>query len=309
MSNSRKISPKLMLRVQACAILFMASKRKECIERIAEAKGIELEQAAIMYTLGALKRAKRQGVAKNYTQALDNLEAEQVGDRGNPITKSRQADKMSRYIDKLNRKNKGDVIVMDKVKYIHDYDFTFMERLPLAPIVAIIPKQLTPHFEVIDIKEKKQNMRNVGRVLGTLYAKWEEQTEQYNPINIITNRELDAKRAQVEKNLSLYFADYSARLSNTSYKLLKEIAQSDIKPTILMSDEGLKSDNKELKKLSWQAYTLYKGFPHKDAITGCQFIELIRQYINDDKPYDTQTVQSAMITHNINTDIALGIPT
>jgi len=261
MSNN-KLRPALMLRVQACAILFMASNRDR-IQRIADAKGIELDQAALMYTLGALKRAKRQGTARNYTEAIEQLEYSQVGDRGNPITKTAQADKVGRYISRINRINNGDVVTIEGVRYVNDYNNI---------VVIEGDRHSIPHYATIKTSMKQCKTRNVGAVLGTLYANWEAHINK-------TKLENSVQEARVSENLRLFFSDYQARLSNTSQKRVQELIKSDISPSILMG-KGKESDDMALKRLSWQAYRLYEGFPHKDAVTGCQFIELLRGYID-----------------------------
>jgi hypothetical protein len=253
-----------MSRVKACAILFLDSSRRDKIAEIADNQGITLDDAAIVYTLGALKRAKRQGTASTYNQALDNLEAEQVGDRGNPLARTLQADNISRHIDKINRINAGDKIVIDGVQYVHDYD-------------TIIMGTTIPHYTVID-NGKQQQQRKVGKVLGTLYARWQEQTDKTDPHSVLEQNESDKRRARVKENLRLFFADYKARLSPTSQKRLEELVENRIDSKVLMG-KGLSSDDKQLKRDSWGAYTLYDNFPHKDSVSGCDFIDLVREYI------------------------------
>jgi hypothetical protein len=70
-----------MARVRACVILFLGSPSADRIALIAQDKGVSLDDAAIAYTLGALKAAIRRCTVRTYSQALDRLEAEQMGDR------------------------------------------------------------------------------------------------------------------------------------------------------------------------------------------------------------------------------------
>jgi hypothetical protein len=57
----------------------MADKPDKISAIMADRNVSELEAARI-YTIGALKAAKRRGTAKNYREALELLEAEQIGE-------------------------------------------------------------------------------------------------------------------------------------------------------------------------------------------------------------------------------------
>jgi len=276
MSN-RVLPARLMHRVKACAILFMASKRAQRIAEIAEAKSISLEDASIMYVIGALKRAKRQGAARNYGQALERLEAEQVGDRGSQITKTLSADKRAREINKINRINEGEKFSVDGIRYCHDYD----------QIITIDgKKEAIPHFSII---EKIGSEPKPSKVLGTLYAEWEERQREADPaiqaekwINFETLKEEYKNRDSINNiintNLDLFFADYTARLSKTAKRRLYELVQSDTDPAYLMGN-GKSADNKAVRREARGARTLYEGFPHRESVTGIEFINLIRRHI------------------------------
>jgi len=264
MSNSKnKVLPNaVMNRVRACATIFMASQRAQRIAQIAEAKGISLEEAAIMYTIGALKRAKRQGTARNYTDALEKLEAEQVGDRGNQITKTISADKLSRTVSRINRINEGERFSIDGIHYVHDYD-----------LIATVDgkKEAIPHFEIV---EKEKSDPKPSKVLGTLYVEWEEKEKKSDPLECMINDSID-------RNLQLFFADYTSRLSKTAKKRLFELAESKTDPAYLM---GKGKTDPKVKREAWGAYTLYSGFPHKESISGVEFVDLVRQYVTPPAP-------------------------
>jgi len=275
MSN-RKLPERLMLRVKACALIFMASKRAYKIGQIADVKGIGFEDAAIMYTIGALKKVRRQGLARNYEQALERLEAEQVGDRGNQIAKTLSADKTAREVNRINRINDGEKFSIDGVKYHHDYN----------NIVTINgKKEAIPHFSII---EKKESEHRPNKVLGTLYAEWESRQIESDPaiqagkwINLETLKEAhkttDGVNKIIDGNLRRFFAEYTSRLSKTAKRRLYELAESNIDPAYLMSRAG--QLDVKTKRESWGAYTLYSGFPHRESISGIEFINLIRKHI------------------------------
>jgi len=278
MSNTvRKLSERDMIRVRACAILFLASSRASKIEQIAEAKGMSLEHAAIVYTMGALKRSRRLGIAKSYVEALDKLEAKQAGDRGSQITRTVSADKLSRMVNRINRINRGAKVSIDGVQYCNDYD----------NVVVIDGKKVAvPHFS---IEKKTESEPRTCKVLGTLYTQWEERQRASDPalqadtwINLellqAERKGTDAINAVIDQNLQLFFADYTARLSKTAKRRLYELAQSDTDPAYLMG-KGMQSENKAQRRESWGAYTLYNGFPHKESISGIEFVNLVRQHV------------------------------
>jgi len=273
---SNKLSERDMARVNACAILFLASKRAPRIQQIADAKGISLGDAATMYTLGALKRAKRQG-ARTYGEALERLEAEQVGDRGNKITRTANAERLSRTVNRINRVNAGDKITIDGVQYVHDYD-------QIVTVDGV--REAIPHFAIMD---KVEGEPRTCKVMGTLYAQWEERKAKSDPaiqadtwINLellqAERQGVDAINNVIDNNLRLYFADYAARLSRTAQRRLYELATSDTDPAYLMG-KARDADNKAMRRAAWGAYTLYSGFPHRESISGVEFINLVRQHV------------------------------
>jgi len=258
--EKRKLPPRIMQRVQACAILFMAGSRAQRIAEIADAKGIDLESASVMYTIGALKRAKRQGQARNYAEALEKLEAEQAGDRGSRIVKTLSADNTARKIARINRINEGERFSVDGVHYIYDYD----------NIVNINgEKKAIGHFAIIEGKEKTEP--KPCKAIGTLYAEWEARQKKNDPLESMINDGID-------KNLKLFFADYVSRLSKTAKKRLYEIVESTTDPALLMG-KGKQSGDPALRRESWGAYTLYSGFPHKESVSGIEYVNLVRAHI------------------------------
>ena len=261
METKRQLPPRIMQRVQACAILFLAGSRARRIAEIAAAKGIDVESASIMYTIGALKRAKRQGAARNYEDALEKLEAEQVGDRGSRITRTLSADKTARQIARINRINAGERFVMDGIHYVYDYDNI---------VTADGKTKAIGHFSIIDGKDKTEP--KPSKVIGTLYAEWEDRQKQIgDSVQVMINNSID-------QNLKLFFADYAARLSKTAKKRLYELAGSDTDPALLMG-KGKLSGDPALRRETWGAYTLYSGFPHKESVTGIEYVDLVRAHI------------------------------
>jgi len=282
MSNG-KLSGRLMLKVKACAIIFMASRPAAKIRQIAEAKGISLEEASVMYTIGALKRVKRQGVVLNYAQALDRLEAEQVGDRGSQITKTISADKTAREVARINRINEGEKFSIDGVHYVYDYDN--IKTINYDRDQGVINYAVIPHFSIV---EKTATEPKPNKVLGTLYAEWEARQQASDPamqaekwVNFETlkaeHKNSDSINNIINANLDLFFADYASRLSKTAKRRLYELSESKTDPAYLMSRKG--QTDAKTKRESWGAYTLYSGFPHRESISGIEFINLIRQHV------------------------------
>ena len=259
--TSWKLPQSVMYRVQACAILFMDSSRKIKIDQIAESKGITQDEAAIMYTIGALKAAKRRGTARNYNEALDALEAEQVGDRGNRITRSVSADDTARTVTKINRINAGN------------------RNDPVYLVSTDSGKSWTPFYSIIQEKPEVSN-RRIGKVIGTLYSEWEEREAQADPAEEFNRRErleLEANAAQVKRNLDLFFNEYQNSLSKTVQERLIELVQSNVSAGYLTSRAG--QNDPETKKAAWFATHLFQNFPHKENLCCREFIELLREHL------------------------------
>ena len=265
----------LMLRVKSCAIMYgydPQNRKDACITRIATNKGILYDDACIVYTIAVIKRMIRTHQARNYVDALDQIEAMQVGDRGDKITKSLASDKLSRIVNRINRINKGIKIG----EYLYDYD-QIIDGIKLA------------HFTVDSDKPVIAN-RAMGKVLGTLYTTYNAYNANYAIDNTIDkaleDQIKDAAMLQIDKNLKAYFADYKARLSNTAKKRLQVLVDSDIDASVLV-DGKIKQDTGDIAKFANAIYRLYEQFPHRDSITETEYINLIRKYMSNDKHVDS----------------------
>jgi len=271
-SNKRQLPPSTMARVKACSSFFLDSTRRRRIYLIAI--NDDLDQATIRYTIGCCKRSIRQGIARNYDQALDKLEAEQVGDRGSPITRSISAGRTADVVNRINRINQG---ISIKGIGLYDYDVSYrIYGFNVDGEYTYIDTDPVPHYAVA--KDKPINSgKGMGKVLGTLYTEWVGREEQLDPALVMMDQ--DAKQAymQVEKNLIRFFAEYESRLGETSKARLHEIAKSTVNPSYLTSAEGY--NDPETKREAKGARRLYDNFPHKDAIECKEFIELVRQYV------------------------------
>jgi hypothetical protein len=265
MSNTknRALPPDQMARVTACAHLFMDS-REEKINGIAADKGVTPIEAATIYTLGALKAAIRRGTARNYREALDRLEAEQVGDRGDRLLRTVSMDDTARMIARINRANAGNSSIPD---YYRSTDNG---------------ASWTPHYPAQATKPANTTDRAAGRVLGTLYTQWEERQADTDLDVVMGKAEMDARTAQIERNLTLFFAEYVSRLSRTSKVRLYDLVGSKIDPAYLTSRKG--QADPETKGLAWGAAHLFKGFTHKAGLTCRNFIDMVRRYVTPPGP-------------------------
>jgi len=257
-NQMRQLPPRIMARVTACALLFLDSSRRGKIEAIAESRGIDPQDAAIMYTIGALKAAKRRGTAYSYAQALDALEAEQVGDRGCRITRSISADNTAREVARINRINAGN------------------ESTPDYMIGNVNNDMLTLHYPQM-VDKATRSTRSMGKVLGTLYTAWESRETEEDPAQLMMDKELQNARDQVRQNLRLFFADYTARLSPTVQRRIKELCAANVSVGYITSRAG--REDPATKKIAWFAANLFREFPHAESLTCKEFVELLREYV------------------------------
>jgi hypothetical protein len=314
-TKRRELAPALMARVDACAYIFMADK-PEKIKAIAEGRGVTELEAGRIYTIGALKAAKRRGTAKNYREALDMLEAEQVGDRGNPLTRTVSADNTARTIARMKKgispghyadrtiyrdtgeKDKHGEPVVQYAGTISEYIQGARNNAPMrinrVDVIrmawAHMDNQLltayvqTRNWRMEDEKPeeaKRSHALNTGKVLGTLYTEWEAREMDADPGNAVAY-------GGIEKNLRVFFAEYISRLSRTVKMRLADLAdyidresnsdavKAEKVISALTSAKGRKSPG--TSKLANFAVNLHRNFEHKDSVTCPELISMLFRY-------------------------------
>jgi hypothetical protein len=275
-TKKRELAPAIMARVDACAYIFMAD-RPEKISASMEGREVSELEAGRIYTIGALKAAKRRGTAKNYREALEALEAEQVGDRGNPLTRAISADNTAQKIAKYGRMNDNAPMRINCV------DITRMAwaHMDNQPLTAYAQPQNWHIEEKQPEAEKHNHALNTGKVLGTLYTEWEAREIEADPAN-------EARHNIIEKNLVVFFAEYISRLSRTVKMRLADLANyldresngSALKAeriiNTLTSAKGRAAP--ETSKMANFAANLHRNFQYKDSVTCPEFISLLCRY-------------------------------
>jgi hypothetical protein len=278
----------------------------------------ELE-AGRMYTIGALKAVKRQGTARNYRAALEVLEAKQMGDRGDPLTGTINADKMARDVSRINHgRLSGHYINAAIYRFIGQYDshgmpvyaytgtvseyvqgvmnstpmrtaivdvirmsWARMDNQPLTAYVQTWNRQ-TEHKK--PEKAVRRHALNFAKVLGSLYTEREAREADADPAS-------EVRYDTIEQNVRVFFAEYTSRLSRTVKMRLADLAgyidrksDGDILKAervikALTSAKGRKAP--ETSKLSNFATYLHRNFEHKDAVSCPELISLWYRYGND----------------------------
>jgi hypothetical protein len=272
-TQNRKLSPRLMLRVDSCAIIFQADK-PEKIAEIATNRQVSEADAARMYTLGALKAAKRRGAAHNYVEALDQLEAEQVKDRGCPLTRTISADRTAETVQSINRVNAASPMRINRIDYTRR-SWADMDNQLLTEYAQ------PANWQVVQAKEqppKRNHNRNMGKVLGELYAQWEARTTDLDPACYT-----DATVEIVEANIKRFMAEYASRLSRTVQARIGELkVWLDEHSDAVEAAKGLMSvkgkTNPDTAKLHSFVANLHWNFLNKDAITAPEFVQLLYKY-------------------------------
>jgi hypothetical protein len=275
-TKKRELAPELMARVDACAYIFIAD-RPEKISAIMESRNVSELDAGRIYTIGALKAAKRRGIAGNYREALEALEAEQVGDRGNPLTRTISADAAARVIAKYRRINDNSPMRTNTVD-VNRMSWARMDRQPYTAYTQ-------PHTwrtEDTQPKEvKREHSLNVGKILGTMYSQIEDRFENTDAI-------YEAYNAAIERNMAVFFKEYTSRLSRTVKMRLIDLADyisresngSALKAerviNALTSAKGRKAP--ETSKMANFAANLHRQFEHKDAVSCPEFVSLLYWY-------------------------------
>jgi hypothetical protein len=250
-----------MPRVDACAMLFIADKPDK-IKGIALLNECDELTAGRIYTIGALKAAKRRGTARNYLEAITQLENEQIGDRGDPITRTISAEKMALNIAHINRMNNSGTTAIYKQGFIVDLNGNAEQKeFFMGNMEGNKPEE----------KTERPHTVNMGKVLGTLYTEWEEREAETAPEFIH-----DTTAETIEKNTALYFADYTQRMSKTVKNRIAELQRYAGDSKALVSAKSREAP--ETSKLANFVVNLHRQFDHKDALTVSEFADLLKRY-------------------------------
>ena len=235
------LSAMTMKRIEACAII-VAHDKSEKITDMAETLACSTMDAAKRYIIGALKAGIRRGTYRTYSDALDALEREQVGDRGESIGELSELERTVRRINHINAK----------------------------------PSTIWEHelMSAKEVTEKKESHgRNMAKVYGSLYVQWIEMEEDNRAEVIYETAEHDARILQLDSVLSAYISEYIGRLSPTAQKAVKAIAEARYSADAIATakdGEGYALRN----KLNY----LHKGFPQREAVTPREFARILQKY-------------------------------
>ena len=231
-------------RIGACAAILRDEKRAK-VAQIAESRGVSEDDAARMYVVGALKNAIRCGASRNYADALDRFEADQIGDRQVSV---HGEDATAREVRRINRSNgRGYTRIMRDGRR-EDID------VPNAKPVA-------------------SHKRNMGKVLGTIYVEWEASEASAAPEIILELAERDAVLLHAEDAIASYIDEYVTRLSSTAKASIRKLVHNAYSVEDIMSG---KTD--ETAKLRERIKYLHHNFPHAEAITAREMLGMLRKY-------------------------------
>jgi hypothetical protein len=249
-----------MVRIQACAIINKADK-PEKIDSVAIGKGVDTDTAAFIYTLGEAKYLVRKGLARNYADAVEILEDRQSGVSRNPLTVTESAEATAREIARINQYNNTGNTAVYKEGFVVDSEGNAEKTRFFIGVME-------------SVKTARKHSLNIGKVLGTLYTKWEEKEAENKPDNIAHT---DYTGETVRKNLELFFTEYKARLSKIAQRHLHEVI--DYKGDAKDITSASARNDPDKKQLYKTVDNLFYNFPHKDAITRPQFVDMVRDYL------------------------------
>ena len=241
-----------MCRIKACAYIAMED-RADKIEDIADALECEPIEAATGYVIGALKAGIRRGTYRNYMEALDAFEREQVGDRGDGIG---QLNELARDVRRINHINATTPTL------------TGFARDKLDAMAE--PEKQAP---------KKSHARNMAKVYGSLYVQWDEGEAKLDVDYVM--RQNDYNRAVLEvsatgknKAIEAYIAEYIGRLSPTGQKTVREVCN-----TVLTVDEIMSAKHSdEAERMRNKVKYLFNGFPRHDVMSAREYYEILKAY-------------------------------
>lgn len=235
------LSAMTMKRIEACAII-VAHDKAEKIADMAETLECDTMDASKRYIIGALKAGIRRGTYRTYSDALDALEREQVGDRGESIGALNELERTVRRINHINAK----------------------------PSTAW-------EIELMDSKEvtekKRHDIRNMAKVYGSLYVQWETKEKESTVDYAYENAERETAILRMDSTIRSYIHEYIGRLSPTACKAIRAIVESAYSADAIASAKD--GDGYALRnKLNY----LHRGFPKRDAISPREFAHILKRY-------------------------------
>jgi hypothetical protein len=275
-TKKRELAPELMARVDACAYIFMADEPDK-ISAIMESRNVTELEAGRIYTIGTLKEAKRRGTARNYREALEALEAEQAGDRGNPLTRTISADKTARTVSRYQRMNDNSPMRTNTVDVVR----MAWARMDNQLYTAYAQPRNWHVEDRQTVEEKPTHARNTGKIAGSMYTDMVYKQERLDPV-------YSAYEAVMDKNLKVFFTEYISRLSRMVKMRLANFAgyinresngnalKAERVISALTSAKGRKAP--ETSKMANFAVNLHRNFEHKDAVSCPEFISLLYRY-------------------------------
>lgn len=235
------LSAMTMKRIEACAII-AAHDKAEKIADMVETLECDTMDAAKRYIIGALKAGIRRGTYRTYSDALDALEREQVGDRGESIGALSDIDRTVRRINHINAKPS-----------------TAWER------------ELLNGKEVTELK--RAHSRNMAKVYGSLYVQWIEREDAGTVEYIYETAEHDAEVLRIDSTIQAYMHEYIGRLSPTAQKAIRLIVESAYNSEAIAAAKD--GDGKALRN---KAEYLHRGFPERKAVSVREFVEILKKY-------------------------------
>jgi hypothetical protein len=200
---------------------------------------------------------KRTGTAKNIREALDILEARQVGDRGDNLNPPNE---LSRNVEKINRINKGNTYTPEYIRST-DNGKTW---------TAIYPQNKTEH---------KSHFRNMGKIYGSMYTEQDARETESDPERIMSKVAFEAVQAHRDKHLTLFFAEYMSRLSKTCQRRIQEVKARQETSAYLAGKAG--KEDPKTKGIARAIENLFSNFPHRENLSRREFIDLVREYAPD----------------------------
>jgi hypothetical protein len=250
MTTRHNINNRLMLRIDAIGLIWANGNGKagESIADIAENRQVSMEDASRIYVIAACKAAKRRGQARNYQDAIEQIEQQQAGDNSYQLVST----DLNAEVARINRINQaGDTKV-------YQASLVQLDDTSWLPTKAYIGTMEGREPQVTGRDRAAEKSRKIGKVMGDIYAQWESRIHDND--------------VMVQDNVRRYIEDYVSRLSKTMRGKILMLQQYN-------GDIGdlMKASNKT-DKLHNAINYLHRSFPHRDNLTATDLADLVVRY-------------------------------
>jgi hypothetical protein len=305
---------RLMCRVYACAYMLMGTHVGPRVIQYAREHDVCVGLSSVRYVWGALRGYIRRGIASTYAEALDMYEDVQVGSRPNPLMRTISADRTAHAVARICRdemlgsyatvpvcRTVADPIRVSSTRVCTMSAGTVSTYVPSTPADTLDYVSGAAAYTTIvdghtvygpmaggiahysDRTTPRSHAGVYGKAVSTLYAAWHDAVVSYDPAVIYADslrvRTRYLAGSQVAGHLRRWMHWYYTHLSGTHQQRVRELIASQCTAEYIMSAGSRHDSDPGVRSLAEAIKRLYRSFSCRGAVTGAEYVYLVRRYL------------------------------